>query len=390
MGNTVNNGEKKSQKTIFVIRYFHPFIGGLEKKTFNLASALIERGERIEIITSRFYTSWPERELVKNVPVYRLPSPRIKVLGAVVFLASLCWYLFNQRARIRIIHTFQLGYSSAAAIIMGKLLSKPTVLNLACSGSGGDISRNRRTPWGIAFLVLCRLASRIVVLNKNMHQELRAIRYDNQHIVWIPNGVNLAIYHNAADRKSLRKQMGIDSKKVIIYTGRLSAPQKMLDFLIFAYARLRTPLPASLIIIGDGPEKARLQRIMKQYKLEDSIRLIPAVEEVAPFLQSADVFVMPSRFEGLSNAILEAMACGLPVIATRVEGNTDLIEDGINGLLITPGDESGLVNALTLLLTRPEKAAALGRQARQTVCNSYDLQDIVGKYSSLYNSLSSA
>lgn len=381
---------KESPVIVFVIRYFHPFIGGLEKKTFNLASALIERGERVEIITSRFYTTWPERELVKNVPVHRLPSPRIKIIGAVVFLAALCRYLFNQRGRIKIIHTFQVGYGSAAAIFMGRLLSKPTVLNLACSGSGGDICRNRWTPWGIAFLVLCRLASRIVILNKNMYQEVQTIGYNNQLIAWIPNGVDLTTYHNAEDRQSLRAQMGIGSEKIILYTGRLSAPQKMLDHLIVAYARLRVSLPTKLYIIGDGPEKARLQRIIKKYNLENSIRLIPAVEEVAAFLQSADVFVMPSRFEGLSNAILEAMACGLPVIATRVEGNIDLIEDGVNGLLITPGDESGLVNALTQLLTRPEIAAALGQQARQTVCNNYDLQGIVGQYGSLYSSLSAA
>jgi glycosyltransferase involved in cell wall biosynthesis len=378
---------QKSRAIVFVIRYFYPFIGGLEKKTLNLASSLIERGERIEIITSRFYTAWPERELLKNVPVYRLPAPRIKVLGAVVFLAALCWYLFNHRARISIIHSFQAGYSSAVAIFMGKLLSKPTVLNLACSGGGGDICRNRRTPWGIAFLVLCRLASRIVVLNKNMHQELQAIHYNEQRIVWIPNGVDTAVYHGAEDRQTLRTLMGIDSEKIILYTGRLAAPQKMLEVLIVAYAKLSVSVPTRLYIVGDGPEKARLQRIIKQYSLENSIRLIPAVEEVLTFLQSADVFVMPSLFEGLSNAILEAMACGLPVIATRVAGNTDLIEDGVNGVLVEPNNAAELAAALSHLIKNPERAREIGCRAQALIKERYNLDLIAEKYIALYKSL---
>jgi glycosyltransferase involved in cell wall biosynthesis len=220
-----------------------------------------------------------------------------------------------------------------------------------------------------------------------MYQELQAIHYNNQHIVWIPNGVDLATYHNVEDRQSLRAQMGIDSEKIILYTGRLSAPQKMLDFLIVAYAKLRVALPTKLYIIGDGPEKARLQRIIKKYTLENSIRLIPAVEAVAAFLQSADVFVMPSRFEGLSNAILEAMACGLPVVATRVAGNIDLIEDGVTGLLVEPNNAAQLAAALSYLIKNPERAREIGCRAHALIKERYNLDHIAEKYIALYKSL---
>jgi glycosyltransferase involved in cell wall biosynthesis len=372
----------------FVIRYFHPFIGGLEKKTLNLASALIERGMRIEIITSRFHGSWTERELVKNVPVYRLSSPRIKVLGAFIFLVALCRYLFKKRARIKTIHTFQVGYCSAAAIVMGKLLSKPTVLNLSGSGIDGDILRHKRTPWGRLFLFFCRSASRIVILNTAMYQELESISYATTSIVKIPNGVDLATYRGTDNKPLWKKKIGIDTEKVILYTGRLAA-EKGVAFLIRAYAALSLPQPTKLYILGAGPQLSALQKFLHQHNLLSTVTILPPVEDILPFLYGADIFVMPSRSEGLSNSILEAMACGLPVIATRVEGNTDLIEDDVNGLLVAPDDEGNLVNALTQLLTMPEKAAALGQRARQMVCEKYDLQSMVGQYTALYSSLSS-
>jgi glycosyltransferase involved in cell wall biosynthesis len=107
-----------------------------------------------------------------------------------------------------------------------------------------------------------------------------------------------------------------------------------------------------------------------------------------PFLHGADIFVLPSRSEGLSNAILEAMACGLPVIATRCAGNTELIAVGVNGLLVEPGNVNHLSNALTQLITDPEKAAALGLRARQMVGEKYDLQNIAGEYLELYSQIS--
>ena len=385
----MTSGTNETPAILFVIRYFHPFIGGLEKKTLNLASALTERNERIEIITSRFYSAWPARDLVKNVPVYRLPSPRIKILGALVFLASLCWYLYKQRARIKIIHTFQIGYSSAAAILMGKLLSKPTILSLSGGGIDGDIMRHKRSPWGQVFLFFCRFTSRIVILNSTMYQELESISYAGTAIVKIPNGVDLTQYREADNRQFWKTKIGAGTEKVILYTGRL-APEKGVTFLLSAFALLRISQPVKLYILGTGPQLPALKKFLEQQQLQNIVSILPPMDDILPFLHAADIFVMPSRSEGLSNAVLEAMACGLPVIATRVEGNIDLVEDGINGLLITSGDESQLVHALTLLLTSPEKAAALGHKARQTVCSNYDLQGIVGKYSALYKSLSSA
>jgi glycosyltransferase involved in cell wall biosynthesis len=378
--------ETNKPRIIFVIRYFHPFIGGLEKNTLNLAASLIQKGIDVKIVTSKFSRSWPRHETLKGVPVCRLPSPRIKGVGALFFLFFLACHLFKNRSRYNIIHAFQIGYTSALAVFAGKMLQKKTVLTLASSGLGGDINRHKRTAWGKLFIVLCCLATRIVILNKTMRDELISISYNDHSSVFIPNGVNLREYSSAPHNTMIRKKMGLNKDKIIIYTGRL-APEKGLYFLIHAYAKLHTGIPTKLLILGDGKELQGLRKIIKHYNAEDRIKLLPAVDEVSDFLQIADIFVMPSQFEGLSNSILEAMACGLPVIATRVEGNIDIIQDGINGILVEPNDEQSLINAITRLLANPDNARALGLKAQMMVQQEYSLDKTVEKYVLLYEKL---
>ncbi len=378
---------EQHSKVIFVIRYFYPFIGGLEKKALNLASALEKKGVRVEIVTSRFFRRWPQQETIKGVSIYRLPSPRIKILGAFIYLFYLCLYIFNNRNNIYIIHAFQVGYSSAMAILMGKFFIKPTILNLAGSGIGGDIHRHRRTPWGRVFLFFCRRASRIVIVNQEMYCELQSIAYAPHCIVRIPNGVDCTTFRPAENRDSLRKKMNLPDQKILLYTGRFSR-EKGTDFLIHAFLKLSHELQAMLFLIGEGPERNRLENLIRKYQLENRVHILKAVEEIAPFLQTTDIFIMPSWHEGLSNALLEAMACGLPVVATRVVGNVELLEDNVNGLLVAPGNEEQLVNALSSLLTDSAKARELGQNAQKTVQEKYDLQQMVNQYIKLYNSMS--
>ena len=378
--------DRKTRKIVFVIRYFHPFIGGLEKKVLNLASVLNQRGVNVEILTSRFYKEWPKSEKIRGVAVCRIASPRIKIAGALVFLAGLCKYLFQNRSCIEAIHAFQVGYSSAAAVCMGKLLSKPTLLSLSSSGKGGDIIRHRKSPWGRAFLFLCRLASRILVLNADMRRELQMISYHEHAILSVTNGVDPGVFQRAENRKELRQKMGIDKEKIILYTGRLSS-EKGLAFLIRAYAKLGLAMPTKLYVLGDGPELPRLRKLIRQYHLENRVILLPAKEDVASHLQTADIFVMPSEFEGLSNSVLEAMACALPVIATRVEGNAELIEDRVTGLLVAYGDEEQMKKALTFLLTNPEEARDIGFRAQKKVQKNHDLDKVAEEYIRLYKNL---
>ena len=376
-----------SHTIYFIIKYFHPFVGGLEKNTLNLAAALVRRGHRVIVVTSRFSKSRPRQDSLLGVPVVRLPSPNIKFAGACVFLTALAWHLWKQRKHCGLLHAFQVGYTAGWAILLGRILGKPTVLTLASSGSGGDIQRHVCTVWGRAFLRLCRRALRVVILNQTMIQELNGIGYGDAGIVLAGNGVDMLVYKKAEDRVRIRAQLGFaENEKLILYVGRLSS-EKGVDFLVRSYARLNISRQTKLLIVGDGPEEKKLQELAHNVGLGSKVFWCGSVDDVVDYLQAADLFVMPSQFEGQSNAILEAMACELPVIATDVAGNNELVLHGDNGLLVAYGDESALAAAICSLLENPQQAQELAACAHTCVRERHNLQDVIVRYEALYDCL---
>jgi len=182
--------------------------------------------------------------------------------------------------------------------------------------------------------------------------------------------------------------MGLPEKNTIIFTGRLS-PEKGVDFLIRTFADMRQTHPCQLLIIANGPEQEAVVKLIAEHNLGGSVLLISRVEEVAAYLTASDLFVLPSRFEGLSNALLEAMACGLPVISTRVGGSRDIIEDGVNGLLVEVDAKDQLRDAMERVLSDRQLAAVLGVNARATVEAKHDMKSIANTYSNLYRDLTS-
>jgi glycosyltransferase involved in cell wall biosynthesis len=371
---------------IFTIRYFHPFVGGTEKQALTLASHLAAKGVDVTILTSRFQRNWHCLEFMGNVKVVRLCSPRIKVIGALIFLSCLAGYLIRQRKNYSIIHTFQIGYTSFMSILLGVLLKKPTLLKLASSGIGGDISRARRTAWGRLCLLMATKASRIIAVSTMVGQELLDEQVSPAIIAAIANGVDVHRYDRHMDKRAMRKRINLPENNTVIFTGRLSS-EKGVDYLIRGFVQLKKAQPCQLLIIADGPERENIVRLIKKCNTGDSVLLVSGAEEVAPYLAASDVFVLPSRFEGLSNALLEAMSCWLPVISTRVGGSKDVIQDGVNGLLVDVDQEEELADAMGRVLGDRQLAESLGRNARETVKAKHDISKIADAYIALYMNL---
>ena len=293
----------------------------------------------------------------------------------------------ERRSQYQALHAFQVGHCSAAAVLIGRLLRKPVFLSLSGGGSGGDVGRHVKTPWGLAFLALCRFASTIVVLNAHMQREVKLLMYPASRTACIPNGVDTTYYQPHPDRSQLRQDMAIPEKPIILYTGRLSA-EKGVAALVRAFTLLRSPSPA-LYIVGSGPEQQRLERMIQKLCLDNTVVLLPACNDIRPYYQCADIFVMPSFHEGISNSVLEAMACALPVIATDVIGNTDLVHHRHNGLLVPPGDAPALAAALDELLNSPDTARDMGCQGRSIAQTKYRFDAMVECYCALYARLNS-
>ncbi|QEM48176.1 glycosyltransferase family 4 protein [Mycolicibacterium grossiae] len=200
-----------------------------------------------------------------------------------------------------------------------------------------------------------RRADRILVLTDRLRDQLAADGIDPERIRVVPSGVNPTLFDDASP-------IAPHGGQCLLFVGRLH-PQKGVDTLIRAMADLPT---AQLAIAGDGPDRAQLERLAERLGVADRIRFLGFVahDDVPALMRRGDVFVMPSRYEELGTAIIEAMACGLPVVASRVGGIPNLVADGDTGLLTPPGDAPALAAALRRVLTEPGLAGKLGAEAR--------------------------
>jgi sugar transferase (PEP-CTERM/EpsH1 system associated) len=195
------------------------------------------------------------------------------------------------------------------------------------------------------------------------------------------NGVDVSRI-SAADRGAARAAIGASSDELVVGSvGRL-VPVKNYELLVRAFARL--PAPARLVFIGEGPERANLERAAAAAGVAERMTLLGHREDVAELLVGLDVFVLPSLSEGMSNTLLEAMAGRVPCVASDVGGNGEIVQDGRSGLLFRSGDEAGLGERLVALAGDPARRAALGAAGHERVMKEFTMPAMIGKYEALY------
>jgi glycosyltransferase involved in cell wall biosynthesis len=203
----------------------------------------------------------------------------------------------------------------------------------------------------------------------------------------IPSGVDLASFHGLPSRNELRSSLDIpDEDRIIVCVGRLS-PEKGQEVLLKAAANLAGQgLDFKLWLVGDGPLREPLEQQIRQGGLENRVRLWGFRQDIPRLLCAADLFVLPSHYEIAPLSILEAMAAGLPVVASAMGEVPLWIKDGCEGRLVTPGDPDQLAGALKDLLTRPEVRSSMSKAA-QTRSESFSLAGMAAANFAQYHAL---
>src|SRR5205823_2275690 len=213
----------------------------------------------------------------------------------------------------------------------------------------------------LAEMTVPRLYDAIVTLTDSMKADLtRTCRLDAARVRVIPNGVDGEVFRPIDRRAALPAESGPPRDVLILGTvGRLD-PVKSHGVIIRALARLRAcGTDAFLLLIGEGPERPRLEREIRESGLAGQVRLFGHTDRVRDVLNCLDIYVQASLYEGFSNTVLEAMACGLPVVATRTGGTVDLLRDGHEGYLFEPDDDPALT-ALLLELRHRDRRREMG------------------------------
>jgi glycosyltransferase involved in cell wall biosynthesis len=248
-------------------------------------------------------------------------------------------------------------------------------------------SRGELWPTRLANRLADRVTANAEAVKRHVH---RAERCPLERIVVVPNGIDLSrVADDVLDRS--QRGFGLPGTGPVIGTiGRLSVKKGQKDLLAAAGMVLSRLPEARFVLVGDGPLADDLKGQARQLGIEDKIRFLGAVADGARLLGSMDVFVLPSHIEGMSNGLIEAMAAGLPIVATDAGGNAEVVADGQTGFIVPPQNPLCLAEAILTLCKDPERARAMGAAGRARAREHFTADVMVRRLEDLYRGLLAA
>ena len=357
-------------------------IGGTEKMLYELCRGLDAQRFKCGVVALKSGGAAGEKLSGLGVPVEVLGSPDGFVSG-VLALPGLYARLKSsiRKSAPDIVHTWLtranvLGRCAARAAGVPRVVSSLRVMEVE---KGYHLLAERWTS---------RQADAITVNAAPLKDfAVQRIGLPEEKIHLISNGIDVSRAPDTALVETYRKQWAGPGRLLIGAVGRLHR-QKGMDVLLEAAAHIVKAHPnAHFLIAGDGPERARLEAQAARLGIQASVTFCGWVKGSLEFISLLDIFALPSRWEGMPNAVMEAMLMGKPVIASRVSGVPELIQHETDGMIVRSEDVGALSQVLSRLINDAAFRAELGRAARQKISSQFDLKTMVTAYETLYQSL---
>jgi glycosyltransferase involved in cell wall biosynthesis len=377
----VQRSTEKPRVLMFVPKFPYPIIGGLEKQSLVLSKSLAsDQGLEVMVLSEKLYNNQPDVHWVDGIKVQRLRQAKSPLTRALLITFSISYHLWTMRRKYDIIHLHQHSWIGLFVIQIANILRKPILTKLPNVGDAG-IPGMRKMSLGKIRLILLLRSSAIVAMSEQSKGELSEARYPLNRILSVPNGIQLSPVAFKCRSRSC------DSKTVcrVVFLGRLNR-DKGIDVLLHAWSTLQEQIAnrAILEIWGAGPEEDSLLKLQEELGIATSTKFEGMVTNVREKLREVDVLVLPSRCEGNSNSILEAMEAGLPIIATDVGGTRMQVGAQGRRLLVPYGDIGQLAAKLAELVQHPELRREYGRAMRQRVEQYFDISKISAMYKQAY------
>lgn len=372
-------------RVAMLIQAYYPRLGGAERQLASLVPLLRNLGIEIQILTRRYDPALASFQMIDGVPVYRLPVPGPKPLAAISFSLGAIPRLYTFKPHV--IHAHELLSPATTAVMAKRLFGTPIVAKVLRGGELGDLAKLKKRAFAATRINSIRQwIDTFIVISTEIDKELTQIGVPPERKIFIPNGVDLERFSPIPpyEKETVKNSLNLPHGLVVVFSGRLD-PEKRVDQLILAWEKIVPHHPdATLLILGTGTEEEKLKKIAGV-----NVRFEGNVKDVTPYLCASDIFALPSSTEGLSNALLEAMASGLACIATSVGGATDLIDAGKNGILIPPDDPQALFSALLSMLSDCDRRAQFGVNGRNFIEKNYSLSAVAEKLNALYRNFAS-
>ncbi len=419
---------------IFIVTAtFLPAVGGIEKQAFAHSRSLRERGYGATVITLRHRKAWPVREMIEGVPVIRvagvllegrwkLPRP-LQKLAYLLALLVMGLTLWRYRKHYDVLHVYKLTFLASLAAVVCRLTGKALLVSVRSTGSGELATSYKHAsllagplestmPWlrvdgglraggkvrarselealermgkpvvRLTLALLLNIHAIVVVLSSRMRDHLAEHGFLLHDIRLIPNGVDITRFSPTQENTS-----SDDLARVVVCITGLRY-EKGIDVLLQAWYLVHQQVQgARLVIVGYGSLRSQLERMAEGLGIAGSVEFAGLQSDIPAQLHRGSIAVLPSRWEGMPNAVLEAMACGLPCVSTRVSGSEDIVQHGVSGLLVEPEDYQGMAQALLTLLRNPLLTQEYGRAARERIAQCYAHEHVMNTYVELYKSM---
>lgn len=373
---------------ILIINYELPPIGGgAGNATLNIAKNMALKGFDTTILTSQFQ-NLPKRETIEGVKIIRIPTIRkkkesVRIFELLIFALSSLWFVPKHARKIK--PDVSLAFfglpCGISALLIKYLLDIPYIVSLRGADVPGFVEREIHFYHFIAkplIKLIWRKAFKVITNSQGL-RNLALQTCPEVPIEIIPNGVNCNIFQ-PANVKSL-------SKLNLLYVGRFSK-QKGLEYLppLMKILKEKLAIPFHFNLIGDGPNLQEIKEKIEKSGLSEHVSFCGWVVDryvLSSYYKNSSIFVFPSLFEGMPNAILEAMASGLAIVASNVAGNEELVRDGENGFLHNIGDVEGLAESIIHLANSPELIEQYGRRSREIAIEHYSWSHVTDNYLNL-------
>jgi glycosyltransferase involved in cell wall biosynthesis len=373
---------------VMLVNEFPPLsAGGAEVQAERLAAYLSRKGLKVRVVT-RGAAGLPAHEERSGFWIERIPQLGPGKMKTLSFMAGAIRELWRCRREYAIFHAHLSFAPAVVAAFMGRLLGKRLVVKFGNSSAYGDVQVSQRTWRGrLRLTVLRHWVDAYIALSAEMEAELLGAGFPRARIIRMVNGIDAEAFHLRESKAAAKAKLDLADKATVLFVGRLTT-QKALPTLLQALGRAVVDCPQlHLMLVGDGPDRPALERQVHDLGLDGYVTFVGKAVDVRPYLNAADMFVLPSAAEGISNALLEAMAAGLACVATMVGGSPEVLEGGACGVLLPPERPDLLHEAMIRLAHNPEEAARLGRLARNRILSRYDYSIVGEQYHRLYERL---
>jgi N-acetyl-alpha-D-glucosaminyl L-malate synthase BshA len=364
-------------------------VGGSGIVATELGKALARRGHQVHFISTEMPYRFGEFQvglafhqvLTPTYPLFREPQYLLSLANKIVEV--------SREFRLDIVHAhYAVPHATAAFLARQVLASSGSAPRVVTTLHGTDITLVGSDPSYseiVAFSI--EQSDRVTAVSESLRAATCAELGVTREVAVIPNFLDCGVHRRHASPELRRRFTGDDPEVKIVTHVSNFRPVKRVEAVLAIFDRIRRAVHARLLLVGDGPELGTAYRVARELGISGLIDIVGAQEEIAPLLSVSDLFLLPSAQESFGLAALEAMACEVPVVASRVGGLPEVIEHGVSGFLHEPDDLDAMAKSGIGLLTDPARHARVAKVACERVRTQFCADRVVPVYEACYSEL---